>query len=216
MKPSMKHSLAALVASAFVAAPAMASLTTFQTFVGNVGYSADGFGSTSQSGTISASVPVGATVLGAYLYTGMFDDVANPAGTTLNGSAVSFGPNMVNNNFLSSARADVTSIVKPIIDAGPGGIYNFSVVESTGAQDGEALVVVYSHASLPEATVGILDGFAATSGDTTMINFANPLNPAAPGFFAEMALGINFSCCGQLSHVDVNGQTLTRSAGNND
>ena len=216
MKPSMKHSLAALVASAFVAAPAMASLTTFQTFVGNVGYSADGFGSTSQSGTISASVPVGATVLGAYLYTGMFDDVANPAGTTLNGSAVSFGPNMVNNNFLSSARADVTSIVKPIIDAGPGGIYNFSVVERNSFQDGEALVVVYSHPTLPEATVGILDGFAATSGDTTMINFANPLNPAAPGFFAEMALGINYSCCGQLSHVDVNGQALTRNAGNND
>lgn len=216
MKQRMRHSVAALVASAFVAAPAAASLTTFKTFVGNVGYSADGFGSTSQSGTISASVPVGATVLGAYLYTGMYDDTSSPAGTTLNGGAVSFGPNKVNTSFLSSARADVTSIVKPVIDAGPGGVYNFSVVESNSFQDGEALVVVYSHASLPEATVGILDGFAALSGDTTSINFANPLNPAAPGFFAEMALGINFSCCGQLSHVDVNGQALTRSAGNND
>ena len=48
---------------------AHASLTAFQQYVGNVGYSSDGFGSLSQSGTISASVPIGSTVLAAYLYT---------------------------------------------------------------------------------------------------------------------------------------------------
>ena len=201
---------------------AHASLTEFMTFVGNVGYSSDGFGSTSQSGTISASVPTGATVLAAYLYSGYnaFSGPATPAGTTLNGNAVAFGPNVNNATAccgIGSARADVTGIVKPIIDGGGGGIYNFTVVEGSGGQDGEALVVVYSLPSLPVSTVGILDGFASVTGDVTSINFADPLHPAAPGFFAEMIIGDNFSCCtSQRSTITVNGTIITENAGNFD
>ena len=55
--------------------------------------------------------------------------------------------------------------------------------------------MVYSLVGNPDATVGILDGFANVSGDTTSINFSKALNPAAPGFFADMRLGIGFSCC---------------------
>jgi len=61
--------LALLTAAALAAGPAAASLEGFKTFVGNVGVSTDGFGSLSSTGVISASVPVGSTVLGAYLYT---------------------------------------------------------------------------------------------------------------------------------------------------
>jgi len=201
---------------------AHASLTEFITFVGNVGYSSDGFGSVTQSGTISASVPAGATVLGAYLYSGYnaFSGAPTPAGTTLNGNAVAFGPNVNNSDGccgIGSARADVTGIVKPIIDGGGGGIYNFNVVEGSGGQDGEALVVVYSLPGLPVATVGILDGFAATLGDTASINFADPLHPGNAGFFAEMIIGDNFSCCtSQRSTITVNGITITENAGNFD
>ena len=198
---------------------AHASLTEFATFVGNVGYSSDGFGSLSQSGTISASVPSGATVLGAYLYTGFFSSLAAPT-ATLNGNAVAFGPSVFNATAccgLGSARADVTGIVKPIIDGGPGGIYDFTVTEGFSSQDGEALIVVYSLPSLPVSTVGILDGFASVSGDSTAINFADPLHPAAPGFFAEMIIGDNFSCCtSQRSTITVNGTTITENAGNMD
>lgn len=198
-----------------------ASLTEFLTFVGNVGYSSDGFGSTSQTGTISASVPSGATVLGAYLYTGFFNFSFGPVAptATLNGSGVAFGPNVLNATGccgIGSARADVTGIVKPIIDGGAGGIYDFTVTEGDSRQDGEALVVVYSLPSLPVSTVGILDGFASVTGDATAINFADPLHPAAPGFFAEMILGDNFSCCNQRSTITVNGTTITDNAGNND
>lgn len=215
----------ALVASGMLlAGNAQASLVSFQTFVGNYGVSTDGFGATSNSGTISASVPFGATVQAAYLYTAVFRNQGHAGvGGTFAGSAVPYGPSVPNTSptalaccSLSSARADVTSIVAPLINGGPGGIYNFSVTETSANQDGEALVVVYSLASLPVSTVGILDGFSAVTGDNTAINFANPLNPAAPGFFAEMRIGDSFSCCGQRSSISVNGTTITNEAGNND
>src|SRR5512137_1104334 len=136
--------LAATGASILLAAgSANAALTSFQTFTGNVGYSMDGYGSLSQSGTISASVPVGATVLAAYLYTGLNTFSGPYAGinsTTINGLSVTFGPVVVNTDGccgIASARADVTGIIKPLIDGGAGGIYNFAIREGSGGQDGE-------------------------------------------------------------------------------
>jgi hypothetical protein len=206
--------------------PANASLTTFQTYVGNVSYSSDGFASVSQSGVISASVPAGSTVLAAYLYSATnFNPTGAGVGATLDGSAVTFSTFVLNTGVccnLGMSRADVTSIVKPIIDAGPGGIYDFDITEASGSQDGEALVVVYSNASLPTSTVAILDGFSAAGGDAFTAFFGVPLDPTAPGFFAQMALGINFSCgdanCGstQSSNVSVNGTLITQNAGNYD
>lgn len=208
-------------AGLLMAGSAQASLTAFQQYTGKVGYSSDGFGSTSQSGIISASVPVGSTVLAAYLYTSTYSNsTLTGVGGTLNGNAVSYtalGVNAASCCSLVAGRTDVTSIVKPIIDGGAGGVYNFSITETSSSQDGEALVVVYSNPALGISTVGILDGFASVIGDTTSINFVAPLDPTAPGFFAEMALGIGFSCCtSQKSTVKVNGLTMTENAGNND
>ena len=119
---------------------------------------------------------------------------------------------------MTSARrgGNVTSIVSPVINGGPGGIYNFGITESDPSQDGEALVVVYSNPSIATSTVAILDGYSAPGGDSFTATFANPLHPAAPGFAAEMALGDGFSCCGQSSTVVVDGTTITNEAGNND
>lgn len=66
------------------------------------------------------------------------------------------------------------------------------------------------------STIGILDGFARVTGDSTSVSFASGLTPSAPGFSAELALGIGFSCCSQQSTVKVNGTTITTAAGNND
>lgn len=212
---------ASTLAMGLLSMPAMASLAVFNTYTGPIGYSSDGFGSTSQNGTISASVPAGSTVVAAFLYTSTYSNATNASisNTTLNGTTVSFNP-LVNQTptccGLASARADVTSIVKPVIDGGAGGIYNFSINESSSLQDGEALVVVYSNPALGTNTFVILDGFSASSGDNFAVNFANPLDPSAPGFFAEMALGIGFSCCDQDSRVTVNGTLITQNAGNND
>ncbi len=192
--------------------PANAALTVFQQFSGNVGLSTDGGGSLASSYTVSAFVPFGATVLGAYLYQTNIQG-GSVQSYSLNGNALT-ATALPSGSGFSSARADVTSIVSAIINGGAGGTYNFTVGEgNTGVTDGTALAVVYSLASLPTQTVALLDGFAATTGDVTTLNLAAP---AAAGFTAEMRLGIGFSANGQSSTVNVNGTTITNNAGDNE
>jgi hypothetical protein len=198
---------------------ANATLIPFQSFSGHVAMSTDGWGGLSDQGIISASAGVNSTVLAAYLYTATISTNSTPT-VELDGNVVTFGPEVTNTSYttLGSHRADVTTIVKNKIDNGVGGVYNFDIEETLlGNQvDGSALVVVYENALLDVATVGILDGFTDINGDTTAINFGLPLSPNAPGFFAEMVLGISYSCCDQASEVKVNGTTITSVAGNND
>lgn len=220
--------LCAAAAAALVAGSAQAALTSFQTYTGHYGISSDGWGSVNQRGTISAFVPDGATVVAAYLYTSTFDNptlasVGGTLGGTTLGAWTSLGTNTDACCSLTAARQDVTSIVKPMIDGGTLGTYNFTVTETSSSQDGYALVVVYELASLATSTVGIMDGFARVSGDTTTIAFGDPLDPSAPGFFAEMRLGIGFSydnsdcsTSSQVSRVTVNGTTITNNSGCND
>lgn len=209
------HLAAVALAAATLAGGAQAALTTFQSFVGNYGISSDGWGSTTQTGSMTANIPVGATIKAAYLYTSTFGFAG--AGGTFNGNAVNYTSLGANNVGLEAGRADVTSIVQGVVGAvAAGGAYNFNITETSSSQDGSALVVVYELASLAKSTVGILDGFSLTTGDNTAINFSAPLDPTAPGFFAEMRLGIGFSCCSQRSSVTVNGTQITENAGNND
>lgn len=225
---SLRMLLASAVAGLALVGSAQAALTTFQQYNGPVGISSDGWGSTTQRGTISAFVPAGATVVAAFLYTSTY---SNPTlagvGGTLAGNALgpftNLGVNAASCCQLTAGRTEVTSIIKPLIDGGLGGTYDFAITETSGLQDGAALVVIYNLASLPTATIGILDGFASVTGDVTSIAFASPLDPTAPGFFAEMRLGIGFSfdsagctASGQVSTVRVNGTTITDRAGCND
>lgn len=212
----------ALLTSAIIASPpTYASLTTFQSYTGSYNVSTDGFGSTSQSGTLTANAEAGSMVVAAYLYTSTFFSNTNtaPVGDTLNASAVTYTDNLGASSSadLITFRSDVTSIVAAVINGGAGGVYNFTMNESSNdSQNGEALVVVYSNGAFATTTIGILDGFSETTGDSTAINFAAPLDPTAVGFEAEMRLGIGHSCCNQASTVTVNGTTITEVAGNND
>jgi hypothetical protein len=96
---------------------------------------------------------------------------------------------------LGEERADVTSIVARVINAGAGETYSFNFTEdSTFNQDGTVLV------------------FA---------DFATPLDPTAPGFSAEMRLGIGFSFnsgnpATQFANVSVNSTLISSKAGNFD
>lgn len=210
--------------AAVCALPAQASLLPFVSYNGNVALSSDGFGG-SVSGNLTANAPSGSTVVAAYLYTATQNTSTVPTTVTLDGNSITFTNTSANTTAccnLRSHRADVTSIVASQINGGAGGAYDFLISEGANANsiDGSALVVVYSNPSNPDASVGILDGFANVTGDTTSINFASPLDPTDPGFFAEMRLGINFSFNSsspiQVSDVDVNGQDLTTVAGNFD
>ncbi len=205
------------MAALCIGVQAHASLTAFQSYVGNYGLSTDGAGSLSNGYNINAFVPLGSTVTAAYLYQSSVSG-GSVQTVSFNGNALSFSPASVNGaNGIVSARADVTSIVASIVNGGAGGTYGFDVLEGGSAiTDGTALVVVYSNGLLPVATVGILDGFTAPGGDSTSINFADPLDPTAPGFFADLRLGIGYSAGGQSSTVRINGTTITNNAGDND
>jgi len=206
----------ALVMAICCVTPLHASLSSFATFTGNVDVRTAGWGSTSNSGTISIT-PLAAgtnTVMAVYLYTSTFElPNVSTVSATLAGHSVSFTDLGNNLGFLAAGRADVTSFMKPLIE---GGQTSFSLTESSANQDGEALVVVYSNPALSVSTVGILDGFSSSTGDNASINFSSPLHPADPGFFAEMRIGDGFSCCSQTSTITVNGTTITTNAGNND
>jgi hypothetical protein len=211
------------------ASSAQASDTLFQQYIGDYGISTSGWGSITDSGTISTSaIAAGSTVTAAYLYTSTYDEngssIFTPSGT-LNGTTLNYTGLGVNVGEdccdLEAFRADVTSTVSAAINGGAGGVYNFSITEAPGqntsaGQDGEALVVVYSNPDQATQTIAILDGSASSTGDNSSINFSTPLNPSAPGFFAHMAIGDGFSCCDQESTIDVNGQAMTTVAGNND
>ena len=158
---------------------ALGALSSFQTYTGTVGVSTDGVATLSPNGTVSASVPVGSTVLKAYLYGASFDGNGGNIAGTLAGVNITYGafvsqvPSCCG---LGMRRADVTSIVKPVIDGGAGGVYDFDYTETfSPGQDGSALIVVYSNGSLAESTVAILDGFSNSSGDSFTANFADPL-----------------------------------------
>jgi hypothetical protein len=206
-----------------VGAEANASDTLFQQFTGDYGVATSGWGSLADSGTMSVSIPVGATVTGAWLYQSTYNlgDSPTAPGGTFGGSNVDYstalGVNASACCNLEAYRGDVTSTVAATVNGGSGGTYNFSVSETdTTEQDGEALVVVYTLPSIATNTVAILNGAASSAGDVSHVNFATPLDPSAPGFFAHMAIGDGFSCCGQESTITVNGQEMTTAAGNND
>jgi hypothetical protein len=223
MKKLIVASVALALGMILAATAAQAADVLFQQYSGDYGISTSGWGSTSSSGTISTeAIPLGSTVTAAYLYssTYSFGSPTIPGGT-LGGTTVNYSTSLGINSSaccnLQAWRADVTSIVAPVVNGGSGGAYNFGITETnTLNQDGEALVVVYTNSALPTQTVAILNGFASSAGDTSSITFAKPLDPTASGFFAHMIIGDGFSCCSQSSTISVNGQLMTTVAGNND
>lgn len=227
-----------------VAAPqADAALSPVGIWTGNVGLSIDAVGSNSSPvGNIQASIPSGATILAAYLYSAgtpypWYPDWGSPASPTTtadyNGAGISLaGTSITNFDTIVGAtstrtdigawytgRADVTGLISSLATSGPA--YSWSVVEGFNLNsriDGEVLAIVYEHASLSEASVTLLDGGQDTGGETTVVNFNKPLTDTSDaGFFAEMSLAISFSTAGgQVSNVDINGNRLTSSAGGYD
>ncbi len=201
-----------------------ASISVFYTATGQVNVSADGHGSVTNPYNIRANKPsASATVRNAYLMaaTTPGGQVITNTDITLAGTAVTFTTNVPgaigNQNYLG----EVTSIVKPTLDAAAAGITSFAVNEGakTFEIDGTALVVVWNDpAQTQSRTVILLFGAQAIAGDTFSITLATPIDPAAPGALLDMGLGISFGFQpgGQVSLVDVNGSRLTSSAGGQD
>ncbi|MEJ7584789.1 MAG: hypothetical protein WKF43_12070 [Acidimicrobiales bacterium] len=217
-QPGARPSLAAAAA-----APSL-GLNPQITETGKITLSTDGLGSNNAAGeAIQVQKPAGATVRSAYLAaasTGFSGRILVNGDVSVAGTPVTFSTVIPSATSSSNGFANVTSIVKPVVDAAAAGIVNLQVDEvDTGGIDGVALAVIFDDPSQTVSnTVALLFGAQQTTGDTFAIGFANPINKSDPNLKLNMALGISFGFQppGQFSQIDVNGQRLTTSAGGQD
>ncbi len=222
-----RFAMAGLFGAAVAAAPAPAkSELLLRNTIPNAALSVDGFGSLSNNGQVQAQVPAGSTVVMAYLYTtSVWDDTpvyrVTFAGTQL---ALSAGTILSpDRNPATTARWDVTNIVKNTIESGPGGIYNFSLVENTFntvGNDGSVLVVAYQNTATQGRTALVLDGELATGGDTQYVLFAQPYSGG--DFIMSLASSFSLQPDAQYTRIDVGtsgnpaSRRLTNCAGGQD
>ncbi|MEY4429850.1 MAG: hypothetical protein RLZZ182_2539, partial [Pseudomonadota bacterium] len=217
---------------------AQAALTTAAAYTGKVGLSVDGVGSTNAvTGDISALIPVGAKIEAAYFYAAGTPypwygssprtlDAYNAAGISLNGQTINNFSTLVGATSTRAdlgtwytARADVTSQVQSWVSGASTSSFSWQATEGNLSQyiDGTMLAVVYSHSSLAQGSVVLLDGGQATGGETTNVSLSQPLSdPNAADFVAQFGIASSFSCCTQASSIDINGHSLTQYAGSYD
>jgi hypothetical protein len=203
--------------------PPFAGLHHEVTFTGKVVLSIDGLGQSASGGIIQVLKPAGATVLAAYAAaasTGFQGRTLANGDVTINGTGVTWSEIGASSIGSSNAWGEVTSIVKPIVDAAPAGLVNLTIGEvSSGGIDGEVIAVVFSDATqVRNNTVVLLFGAQNIAGDDFSITLANPLDKSDLALQMDMSLGISFSFqpSGQVSTVDVNGTRMSSSAGGQD
>jgi uncharacterized repeat protein (TIGR01451 family) len=192
---------------------------------GRVSLSIDGLGTSQGSGIIQVEKPAGATVRKAFLAAAAvfgFTDLPN-GNVRIDGVGVNW--DLVTSTSISSVNtfADVTSIVKPKIDAAAAGRVDFAITEINSSRiDGETLAVIFDDPNQTTTnTVILLFGAQDVRGDSFAIGLAEPINKSDPNLVLNMSLGISFgfqstNSGGQHSTVDVNGQRLSSSAGGQD
>ena len=196
--------------------------------IGKISISVDAEGNNNtDGGALQVKKPQGATVKKAFLMASSYDQRAIADGdvvlatnpitwsiTTTN--SISFTP-----DFFHSTFADVTDIVKPIIDAAPTGISELNVTEKdTDTIDGTVLVVVFNDPTVTtDKSIILVFGAQSPQGDTFFIDFSKPLPVDINQ--VDMGLGIGFGFqdttgTDQVSLIDVNDIRLTSSAGGED
>jgi hypothetical protein len=202
-----------------------AALAPVVTEFGKVSLSVDGLGTLSTTGTMQVNKPSGATVRGAYMAaasTGFSGRVLLNGDVKINGVNVVWTMQTASSISSSNHFSDVTSIVKPIIDAAPAGLVNITITEvNSSGIDGEVLAVIFDDpGQTTNNTVVLLFGAQNIAGDVFAVGLANPLDLTDPSLVLDMSLGISFGAqgcaSGQFSQVDVNGTRLTTSAGGED
>jgi hypothetical protein len=205
--------------------PAFAALNQFFSATGKLSLSVDAGGSNGVSGhIIEVEKPnASATVQKAFVLAasaGFSGRVLNNGDVTINGTPINWDAQVSGPIGNSNHLADVTSIVKPTVDAASPGRTSFTFTEvNAGGIDGEILVVVFDNPlQTADTTISLLFGAQSILGDTFSITLGQPIDPNASGALADMGLGISFGFqpSGQFSLVNVNGQRLTTSAGGQD
>ncbi len=212
-----------------VSAAAPDGLFPFTTVTGKVYMSEDGIGTNDAAGgpVFVQKNDSSATVQAAYLLAaGIPGYVMQNGDVTLDGTSLSFtsADSVVGNFGVNSVWSDVTSIVKPVVDAAAPGNIQFTAAEplNTTSIDGEILAVIMNDPTLPtNNTVSFLFGALDTAGDNFAIGLADPLNLSDPNLALTMSIGDSYGfqgppTTGQYSTIAVNGTLMTSSAGGND
>jgi hypothetical protein len=203
----------------------IASIAPVVTETGRISLSIDGLGTLSDSGIIQVEKPAGATVRSAYLAavtTGFFNHQLVDGDVQIDGVDINWDQETPSSIQSWNYWADVTSLVKPKIDAAPAGRVDFTIVEAgTLVIDGEILAVIFDDPNQTvDHTVILLFGAQSVAGDTFVVGLTDPIDTGDPNLILDMSLGISFGAqegaSQQFSEVDVNGQRLTSSAGGAD
>jgi V8-like Glu-specific endopeptidase len=191
--------------------------------IGTISLSIDGLGVHPENhGLIQVEKPVGATVRKAYMAAA---DVWGSNGGPLPDGAVQINGQNVswlahNPTNANSAWSDVTSVVKPLVDASPAGIVHLPINE-TMLLDGSILAVIFDDPNqLTDNTIVLMFGAQSVLGDTFAIGLSDPINTSDPNLVLDMSLGISFGAqgCndGQFSEINVNGIRISSCAGGED
>jgi len=199
------------------------NLQPYVTTNGRISYSIDGAGYTASSGIIQVQKPAGATVRKAYMAaaTTGYTSYKLPAGSVkINGNNVVWQTEIANDISSYNYMADVTTIVKPIVDSAPAGMINIPVSEADSSDtEGEILVVIFDDPNvLTDNSVILLFGAQKTTGDTFWLSLARPYDPQVTKNIS-LSLGISYSyqvSDSQYSIIDVNTRRLTTWAGGED
>ena len=175
-------------------------------FVGRYAFSTDGFssqpsvGQTTVPGSLQVEKPAGATTVeNAYL--ALVSSSSNPPNpsASLDSQSVTFTHRSggVGNDSWRNWLADVTSLVANDLDAASAGTINIPVTfgpisrtSNDNVYTGVALTVIFNSTTAEPGTTIFQFGHAATSGDSTTINFS-PLTSNPSG--ALLSLGIGWS-----------------------
>ncbi len=204
----------------------------FFSATGRLTLSVDGGGSLETAYSVAVEKPnESATVRSAFLMAASTGGSSHVIGDQeiLLGSGRNLDPvvwnNMLGTRIASSNHlADVTAIVRPIVNRRAAGRITLTVNETqSDLVDGVALAVIFDDPERGEdITITLLFGAQNPDGDSFSINLAEPLDPDAPDATLDMGLGISFGAqapCArgiQFSTIDVNGQRLTSAAGGED
>lgn len=207
-------------------APALASaaepLSPYATFSGeHVALSVDALGTNNPAGgpIQVEKKDAGETVKAAYLFaatTGEENYEPKNGDVTLDGTAVEWEPAHTITSDISSynAVANVTSIVKPVVDPASPGLIPFTVAEgvTTEEYDGEILAVVLEDPAVSEErSITLLYGAQNPLGDTFHVGLSEPVNKANPSFALNLSLGISYGYQAIFEEGGEDSKVITRS-----
>lgn len=192
---------------------------------GLISLSVDAVGSNNSAGAIvEVAKSEGATVRRAFVAaasTGFSGYTPQDGDVALDGTPLTFDPLRTMSNGIASVNvwADVTSIVKPKIDAAAAGRVPFVVTEPGGtfSMDGAILAVIFDDPTVTlNTTVVLAYGAQQVTGDK--IRLVRPPTVPSEDVAVRVGLGISFGFqpTFQDNSVSVNGIRLTSSAGGQD